>query len=114
MLEGKFHYENDQLYLDTEYGPLNVSYTDESKLDITIFPGFVFVTNISSYNYETKTFRIVNCFPKENEQLHDLAVEISRKVRRRQNFVIDESFSNNIDFYVELCRTMSSFVTLCR
>lgn len=105
LLEGKIHYENDQLYLDTEYGPLNVSYTDESKLNIAIFPGYVFVTNISSYNYETKTFRIVNCIPKENKQLHDLAVEVSRKVRKRQNFVIDESFSNNIDFYVELCRT---------
>ena len=105
LLEGTFEYINNELFLNTEYDNLKITYTEDSNLENRIIPGVRVEANISSYGYYTKEFRIANFVAKENNDFHNFAVELSRKVRRQEDFIITSDEIEEDGFFIELCRT---------
>ena len=104
LLEGKFEYLNDELYLNTQYGSINITYTEESNLDNRIIPGTTAEVNISSYGFDNRKFRIANFVPQASDDNYKNAVAISRKVRREQDFTITPEQIESPGFLVSLFR----------
>ena len=104
LIEGIFEYENDELYLNTQYGKLRITYTEESNLESRITPCTTAYVNISSYGFDTRQFRIVNFVPQANDNNYKYAVVVSRKVRRGEDYAMQIEEIERPNLFSSLCR----------
>ncbi|MBQ8131621.1 MAG: hypothetical protein IJ193_03940 [Bacilli bacterium] len=103
ILKGYLCYESGELKLDTKFGKIKVSYTEDSNVESNINPGTNVSANISSYGFLDRAFRITNVTPNKSEIWNEECSNVVRAIQRGNKVELIED-NQRLGFLMELCR----------